>query len=252
MRKLIYSLFMGTAALLVTSCMEIDNFDAPDAHFTGRVIDSTTGENILSSQGEGRIRIWEKSYSTNPAPQDIPMKQDGTFNNTKLFNGTYDVVPEGAWWPCDTIRIGIGGKVTQNFEVTPYLKLFDFYLAYENDSLTMSCRIDAPIKQGLPRIMLIRPMLSTNQFCGNGNRIGWYGDQSWEDENEVEHFYYKEEPRKSWADLPKLEDGMSVVYRFRLPVKPGYFYFARMGAQVDDTFQNYNYTEIKTIEIPNE
>jgi hypothetical protein len=105
--------------------MEVDNFDEPDAHFTGRIIDKTTGENILADQGAGRVKIWEKSFSLNPGSQTIPVKQDGTFNNTKLFKGTYDVVPEGAWWPADTIRIGIGKKAVHDFEVTPYLKLID-------------------------------------------------------------------------------------------------------------------------------
>ena len=123
MKKLKHSLLFGVLTLFVTSCMEVDNFDEPDAHFTGRIIDKTTGENILADQGAGRVKIWEKSFSLNPGSQTIPVKQDGTFNNTKLFKGTYDVVPEGAWWPADTIRIGIGKKAVHDFEVTPYLKL---------------------------------------------------------------------------------------------------------------------------------
>ncbi len=248
MKKVIYSLLVGFSALLATSCMEIDNFDEPDAHFTGRIIDSTTGQNILADQGENRIRIWEKSYSLNPASQDIPVKQDGTFNNTKLFKGTYDVVAEGAWWPCDTIRVGLGSKLTQDFEVTPYLTLFDFQIEYVNDSLTMSCRFDAPIKEALPNIRDIRPFLSLNQFCGAGNSISYYNTPT--DAN-GDPLYWKS-IMSSWASLPKLADGKSKVYSFRLPVKPGYIYFARMGARVNDTQQKYNYTEIKMIEIPSE
>ncbi len=253
MKKLIYSLFMGVSALLVASCMEVDNFDAPDAHFTGRIIDSTTGENILADQGENYVRIWEKSFSLNPAPQNIPVKQDGTFNNTKLFNGTYDVLPEGAFWPVDTLRrVGIGGKVTQNFEVTPYLRLFDLQVVFENDSLTVSCRIDAPVKQNLPRITELRPFLSLNQFCGAGNHIGYYDNIMYTDKDKVEHPLYWIRINSTWDRLPKLDDGMSQVYRVRMPVTRGYIYFVRMGARVDDVHKKYNYTEIKTIEIPNE
>lgn len=46
MKKLKHSLLFGVLTLFVTSCMEVDNFDEPDAHFTGRIIDKTTGENI--------------------------------------------------------------------------------------------------------------------------------------------------------------------------------------------------------------
>jgi len=243
MKKLIYSLFIGVSAFLMVSCMEVDNFDAPDAHFTGRIIDSTTGQNILADQGECRVRIWEKSFSTSPGNQDIPVKQDGTFNNTKLFSGTYDVVPEGAWWPADTIRIGIGSKtVTQDFEVTPYLTLFDFKTELEGDSLLMSCRMDAPIKTGLPQIMDIRPFLSLNQFCGVGNCISHY--------NDVDD--YKKSIMSTWEKLPKLDDGKSKVYSIKVWVKPGYTYFVRMGSRVKDTFQKFNYTEIVKVEVPNE
>ena len=44
MKKLKHSLLFGVLTLFVTSCMEVDNFDEPDAHFTGRIIDKTTGE----------------------------------------------------------------------------------------------------------------------------------------------------------------------------------------------------------------
>ena len=43
MKKLKHSLLFGVLTLFVTSCMEVDNFDEPDAHFTGRIIDKTTG-----------------------------------------------------------------------------------------------------------------------------------------------------------------------------------------------------------------
>lgn len=244
MKKIIYSLFIGASVWCMPSCMEVDNFDEPDAHFTGRIIDSTTGENILADQGECRVRLWEKSYSENPGNQDIPVKQDGTFNNTKLFNGTYDVVPEGAWWPADTVRIGIGGKTVENFEVTPYLKLSEFQLELTDpDSIQVSCRFEAtPAPEGMayPVIQDIRPFLSLNQFCGAANCLSYYSglDQ------------YKKTINRTWEKLTKSEDGKSQVYSFKVWVKPGYIYFVRMGARVKDTFEKYNYTEIKQIEIP--
>ncbi|NDV60343.1 DUF3823 domain-containing protein [Bacteroides sp. 519] len=239
MKKLIYSLFVGASAFLMASCMGIDNFDAPDAHFTGRIIDSTTGKNILADQGECRVRIWEKSFSLNPAHQDIPVKQDGEFNNNKLFKGTYDVVPEGAWWPADTIRVGIGKKTVENFEVTPYLTLFDFTTELVGDSLFMTCRLDAPKKEGLPQIMEIRPYLSLNQFCGAANCIGQYNNND-----------HKVNIMKTWDKLDKEADGKSIKFTAKAKVKPGYIYFVRMGAKVRDTHEKFNYTEIKMIEVP--
>lgn len=249
MKKFKYSLLFGVLGLLVTSCMEVDNFDAPDAHFTGRIIDKTTGENVLADQGAGQVKMWEKSFSLNPGSQGIPVKQDGTFNNTKLFKGTYDVVPEGAWWPADTIRIGIGKKTTQDFEVTPYLKLFDLNVEMQDDSLAISCRLDIPpITEGLPRILDVRPFLSLNQFCGEGNSISYYATQGNSDKDYASKYLAK--VRSTWDKIDKLEDGKSKVFSFKVDVKPGYIYFVRVGARVDDTFKKYNYTEIVKFEVP--
>ena len=240
MKKLIYSLICAASALLVVSCMGVDNFDAPDCHFYGKIIDSTTGEGIVSDRGDCHIRIWEVSYKVNPGSQDLAIKEDGTFNNTKLFAGTYDMVPEGSWWPADTIRMGIGSKATQNFEVTPYLKLFDFKTKLEGTTLTMSCRLDAPITEGLPQVMDVCPFLSLNHFCGASNHIGYYDKPG------------KINAMKTWDKIPKEDDGKSIAYEVSLQVKPGYIYFVRMGAKVKDKFEKYNYTEIVKIEVPNE
>lgn len=241
---------IGLPIVLAASCMEVDNFDAPSARFTGRIIDVTTGENILADQGDGHIRIWEKSFSLNPGNQDIPIKQDGTFNNSKLFNGTYDVVPEGAWWPMDTIRVGIGGTVVQDFEVTPYLTVFDFKaeLCANNDSLAISCRLDAPITEGLPMVMEVRPYLSLNSHCGAGNAISYYVNMG----NASNNNNYRKSPMCDWSLIPKLEDGKSEVYNFKVEVKHGYTYYVRCGAKVRDDFENHNYSEIVKIEVPQE
>ena len=50
MKKTIYSILFVASVLASSSCMKVDNFDAPEAHVTGRIIDSTTGENILADQ----------------------------------------------------------------------------------------------------------------------------------------------------------------------------------------------------------
>lgn len=243
MKKIIYSMLMG-GAMLMASCMEVDNFDEPDAHLYGRIIDKTTGKEILADQGECHVRIWEMSYSTSPSPQDIPVKQDGTYNNTKLFKGTYDMLPEGAWWPVDTVRVGLGSSAYHDFEVTPYLKLEDYACelvqapAAAMDTLVMSCRISAPIEEGMPQITEIRPFLSLNQFCGGANHIDEYFKNT-----------YTISIRKTWTQLKDAGDD-NKVYTFKVPVKRGYIYFTRMGARVNDQYQKYNYTEIKQIEIP--
>lgn len=255
MKKLVSKLMIGLPLVLAASCMEVDNFDGPEARFTGRIIDVTTGENILADQGDGHVRIWEKSYSLNPSPQDIPIKQDGTFNNSKLFNGTYDVVPEGAWWPADTIRVGIGGTVEQNFEVTPYLSVVDFQaeLCDNNDSLAISCALIAPITQGLPMVMEVRPYLSLNSHCGAGNAISYYVNMG-NDSNRAVGDKYCKRLNRDWSMLTKdpNDPSKTETYHFKVEVKAGYTYYVRCGAKVRDDFENHNYSEIVRIDVPQE
>lgn len=266
MKKVIYSLLLGAVALSMHSCMEVDNFDGPEARFFGTIYDSTTGKPVLADQGECYLKLWEKSWSLTPSSQDIPLKQDGTFQDTKLFNGTYDVVPEGSWWPADTVRVPIGRKTPgKDFTITPYLKIEDFSVRYVNeatkDSIFITAAISAPMEQmtnkagellTLPRITDVRPFISTVQFCGGGHNIGWYYDQSQSKTvpNGVPEDYGVQ-PKKLFSALPKDETGTKTTpYVFKVPVKHGYYYFIRVGARVDDMFKKYNYSEIAILDVP--
>lgn len=257
MKKIIYYIIALTLTTCMVSCMEIDNFDQPEASIRGRIIDSTTGENYLTDQGDVHIRIWEKSYSDNPNPQDLAVKMDGTYTRLHLFAGTYDMLPyDGSWWPCDTVfDVPIGNKnnATMEFKVTPYLKIKDFKCNLKvaeadpitgnvaaMDTIVMSGRLFAPITKDLPQVLEVRPFLNNNQYCGASNHIDYYYSDA-----------YKINLRKNWEKLGDMETGEgNTTYELKLPVKPGYTYWCRMGANVKDTNQKFNYSEIVKIEVP--
>lgn len=258
-KRLLYSLLIGASMYLV-SCMEIDNVDAPDAKIEGRVIDRTTGENIITDHANSTIRIWEMSYSENPAPQGIPVQHDGTYNNDRLFAGTYDMLPyNGPWYPADTLRnVKIGKKKSsQDFIVVPYLRVTQFEAVLNGLNLTMTCRLELPKNESgnpirqmrvasgemveLPQILEVRPFLSLIQYVGASNRI----DEYWNNN-------YRVNLRRGWDAIDADGDGVSdAVYSITVPLKAGYTYRVRMGANVNDTHQQFNYTEIKTIVVPN-
>ena len=54
MKKIIF--ILPLLACMV-SCMEIDNFEGPEAKVSGRIIDKTTGENMLFDNNDTKIRI---------------------------------------------------------------------------------------------------------------------------------------------------------------------------------------------------
>jgi hypothetical protein len=239
--------------------MEIDNWDAPDAHLHGRVIDSYTGANLVVDQNEWSMRIWERSWEGEATVnyQNIPIKADGTYNNTKLFAGTYDMLPYGgSFWPVDTVKgVSLKSTTEQDFTVTPYLQVIDFEVHLEDmtfngqtqKGVVLTCKLKAPRRDGLPDLYMIQPFLSLTDFCGNQNYINIS-----EYNNNV-----RIQPNKNWSDEMRdrfgitTETDTSGTYSIGpLPVKSGYTYNIRMGAAVNDANRKFNYSPIVNLTVP--
>jgi hypothetical protein len=126
--------------LSLTSCslFEIDNKDVPAETLQGEVVDAETGEPVLTDQGsEGiRVRLTEVSWGDNVTPNpDFFCMPDGTFQNTKLFHGTYNIRIDGPFIPIlreddrgvpladETQTVNIQGVSKVKFEVQPFLKV---------------------------------------------------------------------------------------------------------------------------------
>jgi len=242
--KKISFIVLGMVLLGLSSCYKKDNYDAPNAGVHGNVIDSYTGKPLLASQNDWQIRIWERSWTGGTVNnQTIPIKQDGSYNNSKLFAGVYDMLPYGGpFWPIiDTTRGVIFTKngATNDFTVTPYLQIVDFTTSLAGTYLTMTCRLKAPKRTGLPNLVEIKPYLSLTQYCGESNFI-----------NIGEYTNKRIQINKPWlTEVGDIET--SNVYTIGpLPVKSGYTYQVRIGANVNDANRKYNYSEIKTVTVP--
>ncbi len=246
MKRILLFLSVCVGLSFAASCMKIDNFDAPSAQITGRLIDKTTGKNLLVDNGETHIRIWEKSFSSNPNPQNLPVKIDGTYKNTRLFEGNYNMLPyDGAFWPADTtynVAITKKGSVV-DFEVVPYLHLVDFEYELDDTYLTVSCKLEAPRvcdEDGNELTVLeVRPFVNNNHFVGGSNLMGYYYVDK-----------YTAVINKPWSAIGDEYGVGHDTYSFMLPLKAGYHYWVRMGAKVRNSFQNWNYTEIIEVDIP--
>lgn len=243
-RTIIFSMIAGAFALSATSCVEIDNFDAPESRLYGTVYDSELKTPIIQDQNHTRIRMWEVSFE-NAKEQEIPIKKDGTYNNHRLFPGYYDMVPIGAWWPVDTVRqVRLASSTAQDFEVLPYVRVIDVQWELDGVDLYVTCRLKAPQEAGMPDIQDVRVFLSMNQFCGADHKIDAYNNNS----------YRIVRSPTNWSAFEKAADGATTTLSTSTPLrlKAGYTYFVRIGATVkDDTQGNkYNYSEIKTITVP--
>ncbi len=139
MRKIISYLFIGALALSASSCslFELDNYEAPSETLKGKVVDVKTGNPVLTDQGgEGiRVRLIETSWDGNVTPLDFYCRQDGTFQNTKLFEADYNVCVDGPFVPLikispegtvlsdDSKDIHLKGTKELTFEVQPFLNV---------------------------------------------------------------------------------------------------------------------------------
>ena len=244
MKNILYLLLAATLLSFV-SCQEIDNWDEPGARLYGNVIDEYTGQNLLMDNNDWQIRIIDRSWeSNNPGTvaqfQSLAVKSDGSYNNSRLFSGVYDMLPyDGPFWPVDTVRDVILEKETQqDFTVKPYLQLSKFTATLNGTNLTLSCNVKAPVITGLPNLYEVKGFLSLTTFCGNSNYI-----------NIGEYNNLRKQINKTWS--AEVGTGDNKDYTLGpFPVKSGYTYYVRIGANVNALSRRYNYTEIVKVEVP--
>jgi hypothetical protein len=133
-----YTLFLSLLSLTSCSLFELDNKDAPGETIQGEVVAAGTGEPVLTDEGsEGiRVRLTELSYGDNVTPNpDFFAMPDGTFQNTKIFKGNYNIRIDGAFIPLvreddrgvpiadESQTMDISGTTQVRFEVQPFLKV---------------------------------------------------------------------------------------------------------------------------------
>lgn len=236
MKKSISRVLLGFIMLASAACTKIDNYDGPGASFEGNLI-SSEGGNLLTSQGSTQIRLEQISWSATPSPQEIPSKFDGTFIDTKLFKGTYKVIPKGgAFWPIyDTARVEIDKGTKHDFTVTPYLVIKNFTAILAGTTLTLHYDISAPISAGLPTILETQPFVNTSKLVGTGASIRDFSD------------IYKKTINKEWADLTTAEKSITIEIPNMLR---GRKFFVRAGVRLNDSFKSYNFSEIIEVDVP--
>lgn len=223
------------------SC-EKDNYDAPDAAIAGKITDQN-GKPFQTAQGKASmsIRIVETSFANGDesvvvTPQDLNMLQDGSYVNNKLFAGTYEVTPwQGAFFEdveTQTVELRSGKTTTVNFTVTPYLELEwvkEPYLTADN-YLKASFRFKRNQKSGMtaPDVKDCMMWISRTQYCGTEGD-GNYTPASMKITNE--------------------QEGEEIELSSKVPIKYSLTYWVRIGARCGDTYQKYNFTDIKEIDV---
>lgn len=241
MKKLGYVCMALVMMTGFTAC-EIDNFDEPDAGIQGTVIDETTGQPMETAvkKESMSIRLVEISYAkdenTVVTPQDLNMKQDGTYSHNKLFAGTYTVIPfQGPYYPIEeptTVELKSGQTTQVDFRVTPYISL-EWVQEPVQDPATgyimCSFKYKRNYKDGStsPVPSKMRMFVAHTQYCGPD------ADDNF-----------------SPAEQNVGTEDVAIVMSSKAPMKFTGTYWVRIGVNSDDqTGKKFNYTSIKKIDV---
>lgn len=115
---------------------EMDNYPAPDAELTGRVV--YEGEPISVRQNAIQLELWQDGYELR---REIPVNvhQDGTFA-ARLFDGVYKLVLKegnGPWRNNrDTMVVTLSGSESVDVPVEPYFIISGESFTLDGTTLT--------------------------------------------------------------------------------------------------------------------
>ncbi len=240
MKKIIFNIILSVVTFCVySSCNEYDTFDEPDQILTGRVIDKNTGEPLETETNGVRIKMEELSWSSTPTPWYIPSKQDGTFQNTKVFKGSYMVTPiEGPFYPIEGKEVAIeGGSSSVDFEVEPFLNVELLKTEVVGQNITATFKISRT-SAGF-KITDAKLYLSNTEFCNNGAFLN------------VNKAGQQLSPSINFNPIPDADILSSTHTLTATGVDKGRTYTLRIGARSNDNVQKkYNYSKIVRVTVP--
>lgn len=229
--KILLSIFCIAIVAVLVSCNKIDNYDGPDGSLTGSVIDNVTGKPIITQQPEGfRIKYEEISWSETPIAQYFWGKANGTFNNTKLFAGKYNITPvEGAFVTpaLQTIDITSGGTATVNFTVTPYISFAGVAIVKNGTNVTATFTLTKNVATTTPQSYRVF-VASNTPFVGT--------------------FDFDSSVSSGDVAITNSDLGIAKVVTLDKLVA-GKKYYIRIGARCSNPSGRYNFTEIITIQM---
>lgn len=268
MKRLFIYIF---SAVLTASCsvFEIDNYESPQETIRGNIVDAYTGEKIQTEQnGRGiRVRLTELSYGDNVTHNpDFYARDDGSYQNTKVFKGFYNVRIDGPFVPIvretpdgDTLFNGsvdcnIEGITEVHFRVQPFLRV-----EIVGDPVVSGGKITAQVRvtRGVPERDFreaVEPMGDYQDSYLNVTDVRLYvgysatcnGDNKYEAWSNVLEF-------DGSAFEPYLGQVLTISSRGTL--KPNRKVFIRAAARINYATpvggeRRYNFSEVREVNIP--
>lgn len=238
--------------LTAGACTEVDNYDAPEETIRGSILDAATGRPMPTEVGDGgvRLKLLEMSWSDNPTPYYTTVKQEGVYQNTKIFAGTYIIEPLGAFVPLyETASDGsvvkderwkgeVKGTTQIDFEVEPFLRVEWVGEPAVDAEGMISAQVR--ITRGTDKAAYQKNLSDVYLFVNSSSL--YVGDNNKDDRYSVR------------LDNETMEGCLGQTVTLKTPKLPGKrTYYVRVGARIDheiDGRRRYNYNEPKEVAVP--
>ncbi len=234
-RNSIYIALILLVAVIAGGCNKIDDYPEPEETLTGKIIDVETGDPIFTEQPDGtRIKLLQKDWNDNPLPQYFWVKPDGTFRNTKIFKGQYEVVPvDGPFVPLtETQTIDLNGESDLTFRVLPFLRVKLGEVSVNGTTVLVSYKIERPAGAGTFKILDAKIFVSTTSQATNAsfdNKLTQTNDLQNTDDSQI----------------------LATTYTASVTLPEKRSFYIRVGARSEDNVsRRYNYTQAVKVDIP--
>lgn len=125
-----------------TSC-ELDNLDEPTSGLYGSIIDQKTGALVPQDIIQGSIIELRENGYVNVSPQNLVVKNNGTYENSRLFANSYMVQPVRTnFQAVASQEVNIKGRTQLDFSVTPFLRLNEAKIEKVGTKIVASFKIE--------------------------------------------------------------------------------------------------------------
>lgn len=267
MKKIFYYIAGLTILTGTFSCSKIDNYAEPKETLRGTVVDAATGEPVLTDQGsEGtRVRMRDLSWqAAAPDNLDFFCMKEGVFQNTKVFQGKYNIRVDGAFIPIvrlsssgDTLAdesktLDIKGVAEVEFRVQPFLKVqFQGTPTVENGKITATVIVTRAVSPEDFKAK-IEPMGNYNDNFLNVTDVRLFVSQ-------VPFVGYREWDSRYSTIVDYAGDsfnallGQPVTIVTQGTIQPGRTVFIRAAARINYATENikrHNYSEALRVDLP--
>jgi len=167
-------LIFTTAGLLLAGC-KYDNFEAPKATLSGKVVYQG---NAVSVRNNGpQLELWQDGFALK-SPITVNISQDGSYSAI-LFNGRYKLVrrADAPWQQqaSDTLIVNVSGNTSYDVPVSPYFTISNDTFGKSGNNITARFVVNKNIPTAnleLVRLYLGKSILTDQvqrEFLVDGN-----------------------------------------------------------------------------------